>query len=151
MNLPFRHKKPQPAPKKRMDEDSGEQVAYEDSRSGRGRRESDHMGTRVEIHPFLLVGLTAVVTIVITIIGYQWKTSQDGMTYEIHQLRTDLAKVLQDNAKESEWKDEMSKWRDQTDGKIDGLDHRIDNLQARQNARPFPWQKQLPSADVGTH
>lgn len=146
MNLHF-GRKPKPT-LHRMDEDSGEQVTFEDTRMSRGRRASDQQhGTRVEISPWMLL----IITTVFGVIGYQWKTSQDGMTYEIHQLRTDLAKVLQDNAKESEWKDEMSKWRDQTDGKIDGLNHRVDNLQARQNARPFPWQKQLPSADAGTH
>jgi len=137
MNLHW-SKKPKPAPR-RMDEDSGAQIAYEDTRMGRGRRESDSKhGSRVEIHPLAILALTAVIGFV----GYLWKSSQDGITYEIHQLRTDLGKVLQDRAADAEWKADMSRWRDQTDGKLDGLDQRLDTLQARQNARPFPWQKQ---------
>lgn len=139
MTPPWRRKKhPKPTPY-RMDEDSGAQVAYEDTRMGRGRRASDQQhGSRVEFHPLALL---AIVT-VLGIIGYFWKGSQDNTAYEIHQLRISLEQVLQQNAKADEWKTDMSRWRDQTDTKLDGLDQRLDTLQARQNAHPFPWQKQ---------
>ena len=150
MNLHW-SKKPKPAPR-RMDEDSGAQIAYEDTRMGRGRRESDSKhGSRIEVGPLAIFILGAVLTIVVAVVGYSYKSSQDNTTYEIHALRTDLGKVLQDRAADAEWKTDMSRWRDQTDGKLDGLDQRLDTLQARQNARPFPWQKpaQQPSQRTG--
>lgn len=139
MNLNWR-KKPKPT-LHRMDEDSGEQIAFEDTRMSRGRRASDHQhGSRIELHPLALL---AIVT-VLGIVGYQYKAGSDNTAYEIHQLRISLEQVLQQNAKADEWKTDMSRWRDQTDQKLDGIDQRIDTLQARQNARPFPWQKQEP-------
>lgn len=141
MNLRW-PKKPKPD-HRRVDEDSGEKAGYEDTRVGRGRRASDRerSTTRLEVHPLLLIALTTLIGIVVGVVGYQWKSSQDGITYEIHQLRTDLSQVLKDNASADEWKRDMSRWRDQTDQKLDGLDQRIDTLQVRQNARPFPWQR----------
>lgn len=137
MNLRW-HKKSQSAPR-RMDPDSGAEIAYEDTRMGRGRRASDHShGSRIEIHPIALL----IVSAIFTIVGWQYIQSQNGITYEIHQLRNDLATVLQDKAADAQWKADMGRWRDQTDGKLDGLDQRLDTLQARQNAHPFPWQKQ---------
>lgn len=139
MNLRF-PKKLKAAPR-RLDEDSGEQIAYEDTRMGRGRRESDRRhGSRIEVQPWVLLVITAV----LGIIAYQYRSGQDNTAYEIHQLRISLEQVLQQNAKADEWKADMSRWRDQTDTKLDGLDQRLDTLQARQNIRPFPWQKQEP-------
>jgi hypothetical protein len=125
------------------------------ARSNRGRRQEDSSGhiNRLEVHPIAISVGVGILSVLLAVLGYFFKSWGDNVTYEIHQLRI----VVQDQAKESaansEWKSDMGRWRDDVDGHFREID---DQLSAQEragkyrfkgskfSAAPTPTQKSKP-------
>ncbi len=101
---------------------------YDIPRENRGRRHSDRL-VPLEIHPVAISVGVGVLSVILAVLGYFFKSWGDNVTYEIHQLRIVVQDQAQESAANSEWKTDMGRWRDGVDAHFQVIDDKLFNGQ----------------------
>jgi hypothetical protein len=120
---------------------------HENQRNGVGRRDSDDK--KIEVHPIALSIVGGLLSVVLMVLGYFFKSWGDNVTYEIHQLRIVVQEQVKESAANNEWKSDMGRWRDNVDEHFHSID---DQLSANKRARRYQQKaaKLLPSTTTDT-